>query len=257
MLRAGLLGETVELLRAGRLRPGNTCFQRSRLVRDEAAAGRRPAAASVGWSSPHFVLKLSLGGPAGEGKDSGGKDVEALEQDNEEQESLERFQDFVGRFCTVSRQYSTEQMKWFRRDTEYRWVRAELGEEDPLRGVAEMVVGGYRSLRSEWEQQLSARCDAAVREANVAEAKAMRSYRPAATVLQMQRGGGGEGAAAHEAAHTQLRRWAEEGEKFRAELRALEGGDGACPWRRQPAALTSTRQQLNEEADGHEASKKA
>eukprot|EP01048_Picozoa_sp_COSAG05_P020611 COSAG05_NODE_3546_length_1998_cov_27.151132_3_plen_98_part_00 len=38
----------------------------------------------------------------------------------------EAFRDFLGRFCTVSRQYATEQMKWFRRDAEYLWVRPFL-----------------------------------------------------------------------------------------------------------------------------------
>jgi tRNA A37 N6-isopentenylltransferase MiaA len=39
----------------------------------------------------------------------------------------ERFRAFLNNFCTVSRQYSTEQMKWFRKDKAYLWVRSELG----------------------------------------------------------------------------------------------------------------------------------
>jgi hypothetical protein len=43
---------------------------------------------------------------------------------------------------------------------------------------------GYAAERAAWETQLASRSDAPVREANQKEAKEMRQYKPAASVLQ-------------------------------------------------------------------------
>ena len=117
-----------------------------------------------------------------------------------------RFKKFLGGFCTVSRKYAAEQMKWFRRDSEYLWVRAELEQptkELRIAAAAAAMQAGYCCSRQVWAAELgqqpgvaaavagaaagkagAARADAAVRALNTAEGKKMRLYTPQARALQ-------------------------------------------------------------------------
>lgn len=95
MLGRGLLEETAELLQAGVLLPATT-------------AGK-----SIGYRQATEYL---------------------LAPPSAEPEPADRFSRFLAGFCTVSRQYATEQMKWFRKDKAYLWVRSEL--EKPTEAAA-------------------------------------------------------------------------------------------------------------------------
>ena len=55
-----------------------------------------------------------------------------------------------------SRQYSTEQMKWFRKDNSYLWVRSELEHANPIADAMERITRYYRADRHAFEAALCA-----------------------------------------------------------------------------------------------------
>lgn len=163
MLTNGLLQETDELLRAGILVPRTT-------------AGK-----SIGYRQ---VAQYLLAPDAEQGVEAPAIAAIASEQ---------RFRTFLSGFCTVvryteasdpfyfsqaamqvvlslshkilslcvvvaiqSRQYSTEQMKWFRKDKSYLWVRSELEKSNPIADAMERITHYYRADRSTFEAALCA-----------------------------------------------------------------------------------------------------
>lgn len=100
----------------------------------------------------------------------------------------ERFRAFLNNFCTVSRQYSTEQMKWFRKDKAYLWVRSELEKPKPTADAMARITAAYRGARDEFEALLDGGADCGehlrVVGLNQKEAKAMRQYTPSALALR-------------------------------------------------------------------------
>ena len=56
--------------------------------------------------------------------------------------------------ATQSRQYSTEQMKWFRKDKSYLWVRSELEKPNPIANAMQKITHFYRANRSTFEAAL-------------------------------------------------------------------------------------------------------
>ena len=58
--------------------------------------------------------------------------------------------------ATQSRQYSTEQMKWFRKDKSYLWVRSELEKSNPIADALKRITHCYRADRSVFEAALCA-----------------------------------------------------------------------------------------------------
>ena len=55
-----------------------------------------------------------------------------------------------------SRQYSTEQMKWFRKDKSYLWVRSELEKANPIANAMQKITHFYRADRMAFEAALYA-----------------------------------------------------------------------------------------------------
>ena len=205
MLESGLLEETAQLLASGVLDPTTT------------------AAKSIGYRQAAAYL-LEQPAPV-DAADAVAGDEEAAAAEAEA-----RFAKFLGGFCTVSRQYSTEQMKWFRKDTAYLWVRSELEKPAPVAHAMHVIEEAYRAERADWERLLPPEAGAAgaaggevvagpaaegqrVRALNVAETKAMRQYVPQALALRTAaKDGDGEGRA-------KLRALTARGEEARAALR--------------------------------------
>ena len=148
-----------------------------------------------------------------------------------------------------SRQYSTEQMKWFRKDKSYLWVRSELEKANPIANAMEKITHFYRADRMAFEAALYAshpvaytvrtashflcwtelhswRSACVYRDGGIAceehrrviglnkkEAKAMRHYMPSAYALRSpEQDKDGSGAAL-------LARLARQGEELRERLR--------------------------------------
>ena len=115
--------------------------------------------------------------------------IEYLERENPTGNDVDSFLDYVAKFAAATRQYSQQQMKWFRREKEFMFVPVPLNEDDPQRRiqlVADKLIKYINMSKEEYDAELQSPLSESqnVRNNNVAQAKGMKVYQLEKQILR-------------------------------------------------------------------------
>ena len=113
-------------------------------------AGTSPARAIGYRQTIRYLTKRALGSPEGATQD---------------------FRQYVADFMQATRNYAKQQMAWFRKDPQFRWVRADSNVSEVLASLMNLDEDEYRLL-----SEVSADSQKRVREDIIEQGRAMRTY---------------------------------------------------------------------------------